>query len=162
MHLSEPILAKHYIGVIMATMASQITSFAVVYSIVYSGADQRKHQTPRHWPLCGEFTGIGEFPAQRASNVENISIWWRHHEYLTPHGIHISQGIKGCNHQTICMENKTIQMVWFVKEVLFNISLCVDVHDYLAVRNKIALVSATPILQKYDIKVLVIWKNKPE
>ena len=21
---------------------------------------------------------IGEFPAQRASNVENVSIWWRH------------------------------------------------------------------------------------
>ena len=25
---------------------------------------------------------IGEFPAQRASNAENVSIWWRHHEYL--------------------------------------------------------------------------------
>ena len=22
---------------------------------------------------------IGEFPAQRASNAENVSIWWRHH-----------------------------------------------------------------------------------
>ena len=22
----------------------------------------------------------GEFPAQRASNAENVSIWWRHHE----------------------------------------------------------------------------------
>ena len=21
----------------------------------------------------------GEFPAQRASNAENVSIWWRHH-----------------------------------------------------------------------------------
>ena len=34
----------------------------------------------RHWPLCGEFTVTGEFPAQRASNAENVSIWWRHHE----------------------------------------------------------------------------------
>ena len=25
-------------------------------------------KAPRHWPLCGEFTGIGEFPAQMASN----------------------------------------------------------------------------------------------
>ena len=33
----------------------------------------------RHWPLCGEFTGTGEFPAQRASYTENVSIWWRHH-----------------------------------------------------------------------------------
>ena len=37
-------------------------------------------KAPRHWPLCGEFTGTGEFPAQRASNAENGSIWWRHHE----------------------------------------------------------------------------------
>ena len=29
--------------------------------------------------LCGEFTGTDEFPAQRASYAENISIWWRHH-----------------------------------------------------------------------------------
>ena len=33
-------------------------------------------------PLCGEFTGTGEFPAQRASYAENVSIWWRHHETL--------------------------------------------------------------------------------
>ena len=36
-------------------------------------------KAPRHWPLCGEFTGTGEFPAQRASNAENVTIWWRHH-----------------------------------------------------------------------------------
>ena len=35
----------HYIDVIMTTIASQITSLAVVYSIVYSGVDQRKHQS---------------------------------------------------------------------------------------------------------------------
>ena len=37
-------------------------------------------KAPRHWPLCGEFTGTDEFPAQRASYAENVSIWWRHHE----------------------------------------------------------------------------------
>ena len=35
----------HYCNVIVVAMASQITSFANVYSIVYSGADQRKHQS---------------------------------------------------------------------------------------------------------------------
>ena len=30
----------------MDAMASQITSFTIVYSTVYSGADQRKHQSP--------------------------------------------------------------------------------------------------------------------
>ena len=29
-------------------------------------------KAPRHWPFC-------EFPAQMASNAENVSIWWRHH-----------------------------------------------------------------------------------
>ena len=37
--------SNHYNGVIMGTMASQITSLTLVYSTVYSGADQRKHQS---------------------------------------------------------------------------------------------------------------------
>ena len=41
----------------MIAMASQITSLTIVYSTVYSGADQRNIKAPRHWPLCGEFTG---------------------------------------------------------------------------------------------------------
>ena len=32
--------------------------------------------------LCvGNSPGTGEFPAQIASNAENVSIWWRHHEH---------------------------------------------------------------------------------
>ena len=31
--------------------------------------------------LCEENSPVtGEFPAPRASNAENVSIWWRHHE----------------------------------------------------------------------------------
>ena len=31
--------------------------------------------------LCeGNSPGTGEFLAQRASNAENVSIWWSHHE----------------------------------------------------------------------------------
>ena len=26
--------------------------------------------------------GTGEFPAQMASNAENVSIWWRHHDFF--------------------------------------------------------------------------------
>ena len=33
--------------------------------------------------LCaGNSPGTGEFPAQMASNAENVSIWWRHHEEI--------------------------------------------------------------------------------
>ena len=35
----------HYTDVIMTTIASQITSLTVVYSTVYSDADQSKHQS---------------------------------------------------------------------------------------------------------------------
>ena len=37
---------RHYGDVIMGTMVSQITSLTIVYSTVYLGADQRKHQSP--------------------------------------------------------------------------------------------------------------------
>ena len=36
---------NHYHDVIMSSLASQITSLKIVYSIVYSDADQRKHQS---------------------------------------------------------------------------------------------------------------------
>ena len=42
--------------VIMGTMASQITSLTTVYSSVYSQIKE-DIKAPRHWPLCGEFTG---------------------------------------------------------------------------------------------------------
>ena len=41
----------------MGTIASQITSLAIVYSIVYSDADQRKHQSSASLAFVREFTG---------------------------------------------------------------------------------------------------------
>ena len=56
----------------MSEIASQITSLTIVYSTVLS---------LRVTGLCvGNSPVTGEFPAQMASNAENISIWWRHHE----------------------------------------------------------------------------------
>ena len=64
----------------MGAIASQVTSLTIVYSAVYFDADQRKHQKPRDTGLCaGISPGTGEFPAQMASNAENVSIWWRYH-----------------------------------------------------------------------------------
>ena len=71
----------HYNDVIMGAIASQITCLAIVYSIVYSVADQRKHQSSASLAFVrgSHRSATGEFPAQRASNAENVSIWWRHH-----------------------------------------------------------------------------------
>ena len=65
----------------MRVIASQITSLTIVYSRVYSGADQRKHQSStslafvrgiHRWPV----NSTSEFPSQMASIMENVSIWW--------------------------------------------------------------------------------------
>ena len=65
----------------MGKMASLITSLIIVYSTVYSGADERKKSKLRATGLCvGNSPGTGEFPAQKASDAENVSIWWRHHD----------------------------------------------------------------------------------
>ena len=68
----------HYRNVIMGMMTSQITGLTIVYSTVYSGAGQRKLCVTG---LCvGNSPVTGEFPAQMASNADNVSIWWRHHD----------------------------------------------------------------------------------
>ena len=69
----------HYSDVRMGAIASQITSLTIVYSTIYSGADQRKHQSSASLVFVrGNSPETGEFPAQMASNAENVSIWWRH------------------------------------------------------------------------------------
>ena len=66
----------------MSAMVSQITSLTIVYPSVYSGAE--KHQSSaslafargiHRWPV--------NYPAQKASNAETASIWWRHHGIYT-------------------------------------------------------------------------------
>ena len=65
-----------YNDVIMTTIASQITSLAVVYSTVYSDADQRKHQSSVSLVFVW---GINRDRWIPRTNAENVSIWWRHH-----------------------------------------------------------------------------------
>ena len=69
----------YYSDVTMSMMASQIMGITTVHSTVCSSADQRNIKAPCHWPLWREFTVINEFPAQRTSNAEEVSIWWNHH-----------------------------------------------------------------------------------
>ena len=67
----------------MGAMASKITSLKIVYSSVYSGADQREHQSSASLAFVwGNSPVIGELPAQMACNAENVSIWWRHHKCM--------------------------------------------------------------------------------
>ena len=79
----------HYGDVIMSALAYQITSLTIVYSTDYPGADHRKHQSSALLALCaGNSPETGEFPAQRASNADFFSIWWRHHALQWRHNKH--------------------------------------------------------------------------
>ena len=62
----------------MGAMASQTTGVSIVCLIICWSTKTSKL---RITDLCaGNSPVIGEFPAQRASNMENVSIWWRHHD----------------------------------------------------------------------------------
>ena len=61
---------NHYIDVIIGAMKSQITGVS------------KKTSKLCVTDLCeGNSPVTGEFPARRASNAENASIWWRHHDF---------------------------------------------------------------------------------
>ena len=67
----------HHIDVIMGTIASQITSLTIVYSTVYSDADQRKCQSSAS---LASVRGIHRRPLNSPHKwPENVSIGWRHH-----------------------------------------------------------------------------------
>ena len=62
----------------MNVMLSQIIGHSTVYLTGYADPNQIKSSS---LALCeGNSPVTGEFPIQRASNVEKASIWWRHHE----------------------------------------------------------------------------------
>ena len=70
----------HYNDVIMSTMSSKITSLTIGNSTVCSRCRSKKTSKLSVTGLCeGNSLGTGEVPALRASNVENVSIWWCHH-----------------------------------------------------------------------------------
>ena len=80
-HVSFIVAVGHCSVVIIGAMASQITSLTIVYSTVHSGAHQRKYKKLRVTGLCAVNSPMtNEFPAQRASNAENVFNWWRHHD----------------------------------------------------------------------------------
>ena len=56
-----------------------------------------------------EFTGDREFPAQRARNAENVSIWWRHHGEPAPCSFNIYSvvGTISWIHQIVTLRVRT-------------------------------------------------------
>ena len=55
----------------------------------YQAQIKKNIKAPRHWICAGNSPVTGEFPAQRVSNVENVSIWWRHHKWNAHQRYHL-------------------------------------------------------------------------
>ena len=67
----------------MGSMATEITSLTIVYSTVYPGSDQRKHQSSASLAFV---------------RAEIVSIWWHHHGMNNPWAFNL----------TITRQSKTI------------------------------------------------------
>ena len=64
----------------------------------FSRRRSKKTSKLRVTGLCaGNSPVTGEFPAQMASNAENASIWWRHHDYNDYGSSHRKDSIIGKN-----------------------------------------------------------------
>ena len=89
----------------MGAIASEKTSLTIVYLIVNSGADHRKHRSSASLAFCeGNSAGTGEFLAQMASNAENVSIWWR--QYVCSENLNVErQDSSPCNGRKSNMSN---------------------------------------------------------
>ena len=88
----------HYNDVIMGAMAHQIISLTIVYSIVYAGADQRKHQSsallafvwvhwwsvnsPHKWPVT-----------QKMFPFDDVIMKWCHVVRVIHLRVHYYQGV---------------------------------------------------------------------
>ena len=78
----------------MGAMASQITSLAIVYSVIYSGTDQRKHQSS---PLLAFVRGIHRWPVNSPhkgpvtrkmfplNDVIIQTVCWNRHWHMWPY-----------------------------------------------------------------------------
>ena len=86
-------LYLHYSEVIVGAMTSQITSLTIVYSTVYSGADQRKHQSsaslafvrgihqwpvnsPHKWPVTRKMFPFDDVIMGNPSSIGSVEGWW--------------------------------------------------------------------------------------
>ena len=107
------------------------------------GHRSKKTSKLRVTGLCeGNSPGTGEFPAQMASNAENIPIWWRHHAKEIPRAF-VTRGWKysdcsnGYSHRflTKCIYGPVYvheQIIWFrmalIEQMAYQVYLCLRLY----------------------------------
>ena len=95
--------ASHYNDVIMGAIASQSPA-SRVFTQPFIQTQIKETSKLRVTGLCaGNSPGTGEFPAQRASNAENVSIWWRHHDIPNRKGPFWISNCQSVGNASMCM-----------------------------------------------------------
>ena len=124
---SARLAQDHYDDVIMSTLASKITSLTVVYSTIYSGADQSKHQSsaslafvwgihrgpvnsPHKWPVTRKmfpFDDVimingysGDKTNRSCRFFPRLTSPWRHWKRTAVHPEHIDGLAQDCSNSS--------------------------------------------------------------
>ena len=125
------------------------------------GLRSKKTSKLRVTGLCeGNSPVTGEFPAQRASNAENVSIWWRHHGMINLFIATQAMGTSIDWKPTSVLRNKKLLVprwhCWFISIIdfsrkplfLYFVSKLVFIHKFNPIRVGIsAFFSNSKIIQ---------------
>ena len=172
----------------MGTIASQITSLMIVYSIFYWDTDQRKHQSsaslafvqgihrsPVNSPHKGQWRGALMFSlTQMASYAENVSIWWRHQDWTTAYTENQeldnrryiwTQWIHGCSHSACINTLRPRQNGCYFPDSIFK-WIFLNENVWIPIRFRISLnfVPKVPIDNGPALIQIMAWcltGNKP-
>ena len=113
----------------MSAMASLISGVWIVYSTVCSGADQRKHQSSASLAFVRAIHRWPVNPAQRASNAENVSIWWCHHNNCLSFRDSLANGIFEWNFRQVSFTLISVIDGWGISCEICLRWLSVDLAD---------------------------------
>ena len=98
----------------MGTVASQITSLKIVYSTVYSGADQRKHQSSA--PLAFVW-GIHRWPVNSPHKGPVTRKMFPFDDVIMRIDILIDQGIILAEHKIVCDMKLSLVIIFAAEDL---------------------------------------------
>ena len=107
----------HYSDVIMGAMASQTPSLVIVYSTVYSGADQRKHQSSASLAFV---RGIHRLPVIAPHK------WPVTRKMFPFDDVIVHQTIQWCNYRSLWLDRLFLPDGAWIRNYIHVFVVCID------------------------------------
>ena len=83
----------------------------------------------------------GEFPAQRASNADNVSIWWRHHPSMSCGNYYVCHAFVPLLYQAWCVHSGptyfTVLLMAFISRTQFGYTLILQLFRHIHPSSKV-------------------------